>query len=136
MDRWQWVDAFREANIDTATLMNMNEQDFQKCCNFLVDAGIAPLSYLVQPKKTSEEEELDRIIEESNKIKEMKGKSNCYQYQTNCNQKYDMHKKTEDEKSETKTKDIQPKCYVWNDDNENEANRVIKDKQENEYNRL
>ena len=150
MDRWQWVDAFRKADINTATLMNMSEEDFQKCCNFLIDSGLAPLSYLGKPKKSKEEEELDRIIEESNKIKAKKGseRGTSYHYDsgstaTNINDaKYDVNnaesiseqKKRKEE--EERNKDLGPKNYVWSEDNVNEANQVIHDQQEDEYNRL
>lgn len=148
MDRWQWVDAFRKADINTATLMNMSEEDFQRCCEFLIDSGLAPLSYLGKQNKSEEEEELDRIIEEANRIKAKKdeGRSTSYRYNTNSvascinDAKYDVNNAESSSKrmkdDDEKEKDLGPKSYVWSDDNVNEANRVIHDKQEDEYNRL
>ena len=148
MDRWQWVDAFRNAGIDTPTLMNMSEEDFKKCSMFLIDSGLAPLSYWPKPKKSAEEEELDRIIEEANKLKMNKGNNTGYRFNENSvknnitDQKFDVnnaHSEEEEKKEEEKNKkkqDLGPRSYVWSEDNEAEANRVILDQQEVEYNRL
>lgn len=143
-DRWQWVDAFRDANIPTAVLMNMPEEEFKKCCLFLIDAGLAPLSYLKETeKKDPEQEELDRIIEESRKIKEKRDRGTSYSYNpaSFCHRKYNVNTTLEEEE-EKKEKETQkknndfPKTYVWDDDNVAEADKIVKDSIESKYERL
>ena len=83
MDRWQWVDAFKKIDISTAILMNMDEENFKKCCEFLIDSGMAPLSYLPKPKKTKEEEELQKIIDDFQKLKEKRDSWTSYHLNNN-----------------------------------------------------
>lgn len=139
-DRWQWVDAFREANIDTAVMMNMPEEDFNKCCRFLIDAGIAPLKYLnATEKKNPEQEELDKIIEESKKLKSKNQKdSTDYRYNpsTFTDQIYNINSvDTEPEENKDKKESI-PKTYVWNEDDANEVSSMLSKTQESQYKEL
>lgn len=48
MDRWEWIDAFKNINHSTADVMKMNEDEFVSKCNFLSEAGFAPLAFYKQ----------------------------------------------------------------------------------------
>ncbi|EAX99319.1 hypothetical protein TVAG_152380 [Trichomonas vaginalis G3] len=138
-DRWQWVDAFREANIPTAVLMNMPEDDFKKYSRFLIDAGIAPVNYLnTVEDKDPEQEELDKIIEESKRIKEKNDKSQFSDYRYNpkgiCESIYDVNSSPKrNEENEVKKQSDIPKAYVWDEDNVEESNKMLSKLQESQY---
>lgn len=147
-DRWQWVDAFRDANIPTAVMMNMPEEDFKKTRLFLIDAGLAPLSYLKDAEKKEEvkdpeQEELDRIIEESKRIKAKREKGNTdyvYNPACFCDQKYNVNTTLEEEEEkkekEAKKNNDFPKTYVWDGDDEHATDKVIKDSLESKFEKL
>jgi len=112
MDRWQWVDAFRKIDVPTATVMNMDEENFKKCCEFLVDSGMAPSSYL---PKTNEQKELEKVIEEANRIKSKRGISS-YRINHGAASRLNRNEETPDsigvEKSNASVKDIQDMEYA------------------------
>jgi hypothetical protein len=67
MDRWDWIDAFKNLNLTTAEIMNMSEDEFICRTQFLAEAGLAPhsayndailLNHMTAPKA----EENDRSI--------------------------------------------------------------------------
>ena len=140
MDRWQWLNAFKEIGIENADLINMPEEDFIKTCYFLVDAGIAPASYLVNNKKSDEEKELENIIKETDEIKSKFQKSSSYRINQDSaskyllDQKFDMNDKNFDKKEEKIISE--PKIYVWNDDNEQDNEKMLNHLQMTEYQKL
>ena len=146
MDRWQWIDAFRKANIGPAAVMNMDEKDFKNACAFLVDCGIAPLSYFNEQngKETKEEDELDKIIKEANMIKAKNENSQSYRYNKESTHKiseYEAQFNTNGNENQQNTSEnnynssveSSPKCYVWNPDNFDENEEFLNIQQEKEY---
>ena len=139
MDRWQWIDAFRKANIEPATVMNLNEKDFKNICAYLVDCGIAPLKYYQEQNGliNKEEDELDKVIREANLIKAKNENSQSYRYNKesthNIYEKDDNSHKTSQNNSGDTSLKSSPNCYVWNPDNVNENEQILDKQFEKEY---
>jgi hypothetical protein len=88
MDRWYWIDSFKNLNLPTAEIMNTNEEEFLIRSQFLTEAGLAPSSaYKERIKKnhtnnstsvidnnviTQQNEEYDQALKKDKITQEMK----------------------------------------------------------------
>lgn len=63
MDRWYWVESFKNLNLTTAEIMNMDEDEFHIRCRFLTEAGLGPGSVYKGVSKGKHADSSASIIE-------------------------------------------------------------------------
>jgi hypothetical protein len=72
MDRWEWIDAFKQINLSTVDVMKMNDEEFYSNCRYLTENGLAPTSiYNSQfnesfPENINEGKQLNSAVSRNN----------------------------------------------------------------------
>jgi hypothetical protein len=77
MDRWEWIDGFKEINFSTIDVMKMNDEEFYSKCQYLTEIGLAPISIYnsqfnesfpenITSNIMNEEDQLNSTVSENN----------------------------------------------------------------------